>query len=150
MTDWKENIRQKGLKLVATNGCFDILHAGHVQYLENAKKEGDILLVGLDSDESVRSIKGPSRPVNRQEDRATVLAGLESVDAVCIFEGIGAMGFLQKVLPDVYVKGGDYTLETIVQSERKFMESNGIKIVLSPGVPGLSTTATLLKLNKNQ
>ena len=143
---WREGVRERGLKLAVTNGCFDILHAGHVVYLENARKEADLLLVGVDSDASVRAIKGPGRPVNTQENRARVLAALESVDAVCIFEGIGAMGFLQEVMPDVYVKGGDYTLETIVQEERRFMESAGIRIVLPPGVPGLSTTSTLEKL----
>lgn len=145
---WREEVRKKGLKLAVTNGCFDILHAGHVTYLEGARREADLLLVGVDSDESVRAIKGPQRPVNSQENRARVLAGLESVSAVCIFEGIGALGFLKEVMPDVYVKGGDYTLETIVQVERRFMEAHGIKIVLPPGIPGLSTTQTLKKLSQ--
>lgn len=146
---WREAVRQKGLSLAVTNGCFDILHAGHVLYLERARKEADLLLVGVDSDASVRAIKGPERPVNSQENRALVVAGLASVDAVSVFEGVGALSFLKGVMPDVYVKGGDYTLETIVQEERRFMEASGIRIVLSPGVAGISTTKILNKLNQN-
>lgn len=131
---------------MVTNGCFDILHAGHVTYLEGARAEGDLLLVGVDSDESVRAIKGAGRPVNSEENRARVIAGLEAVGAVCIFRGVGAMEFLKTVLPDVYVKGGDYTIDTIVQEERRFMESKGIRIVLPGGVPGLSTTKIIQQI----
>ena len=147
--EWRETLHKTGRKLALTNGCFDILHAGHVLYLERARQEADFLLVGLDSDISVRALKGEGRPVNSQRERALVLAGLESVSAVCIFEGIGALGFLKEVMPDVYVKGGDYTLETIVQEERRFMESAGIRIVLPPGAPGLSTTRILEKIHRN-
>ncbi|NCC62910.1 MAG: ADP-heptose synthase [Verrucomicrobiae bacterium] len=143
---WRARVRSEGRSLAVTNGCFDIIHSGHVIYLENARKEADLLLVGVDSDLSVRAIKGPGRPVNAQEDRARVLAAMEAVSAVCIFEGVGAMDFLKKVMPDVYVKGGDYTLETLVPEERAFMEKSHIRIVLSPGVQGKSTTGVIEKL----
>jgi rfaE bifunctional protein nucleotidyltransferase chain/domain len=131
-----------------TNGCFDLLHAGHVRYLENARNHGDVLLVGLNSDASVRELKGPSRPVNNQEDRALVVAALESVDRVCIFQDREATRFLAESQPDIYIKGGDYTLETLNQDERKTVERAGGKIVIVPVVPGKSTTALLERLAK--
>jgi rfaE bifunctional protein nucleotidyltransferase chain/domain len=143
---WRERVRASGRRLVVTNGCFDLLHRGHVSYLEAAREHGDLLLVGLNSDASVRLLKGPDRPVNREEDRAAVLAALASVDAVCIFAEKSATRFIQAAQPDVYVKGGDYTLETLNQEERKVVESSGGKIVVLPLVPGQSTTALLKKL----
>jgi rfaE bifunctional protein nucleotidyltransferase chain/domain len=142
---WREEVRARGQKLVVTNGCFDILHTGHVVYLENARTEADLLLVGVDSDASVRSLKGPSRPVNGQEDRARLVAALEAVSAVCIFEGIGALGFLRRVKPDVYVKGGDYKLETLLAEEREFLQESNTRIVFSPMVAGKSTTGLIKK-----
>lgn len=140
---WREELRSLGRNLVVTNGCFDILHAGHVTYLHAARQEGDVLLIGLNSDASVRSIKGDGRPINCEADRATVLAGLAAVDAVTVFAEADALRLLGQVKPDVYVKGGDYTLETINQPERHLVEEQGGRIVILPGVEGRSTTAIL-------
>ena len=139
-------MRARGETLVVTNGCFDLLHLGHVTYLEAARNQGSLLLVGLNSDESERQLKGPLRPVMPQEDRAGVLAALESVDAVCIFNERTAMRFLAAAQPDVYVKGGDYSLETLNQDERRTVEAAGGRIVVLPLVPGRSTTAVLEKI----
>jgi len=143
---WRANARASGRKLVVTNGCFDILHLGHVTYLESARNQGDTLLVGLNSDASVRELKGPPRPVNSEADRAAVLAALACVDAVCIFAEKAATRFLEAVQPDIYVKGGDYTLDTVNQEERRLVEQAGGKIVILPLVPGKSTTALLQKI----
>ena len=145
---WREALRAKGRKLVVTNGCFDLLHRGHVTYLESARAEGDALLVGVNSDASVSELKGPQRPVNCETDRAAVLAALESVDGVCIFTDRTAMRFLSTVKPDVYTKGGDYTIDTINQEERRLVEQLGGKVVVLPVVPGKSTTALLEKISK--
>lgn len=128
-----------------TNGCFDLLHLGHVTYLETARNLGDMLLVGVNSDAAVRGLKGEGRPVNSEDDRAFVLAALESVNAVCIFPDVRATNFLAAAKPDIYVKGGDYTLETLDQSERRTVEGAGGKIHLIPFVPGKSTTGLLKK-----
>lgn len=136
-------MRAAGKRLVVTNGCFDLLHAGHVSYLEKARALGDSLLIGLNGDESVGQLKGPGRPVNTEQDRAVVLAALESVSAVCIFAERSANRFLGLAQPDIYVKGGDYTVETIPQDERRTVEQAGGKIVFLPFVPGRSTTALL-------
>jgi rfaE bifunctional protein nucleotidyltransferase chain/domain len=145
---WRAALRARGQKLVVTNGCFDVLHAGHVAYLETARSYGDALLVGLNSDASTRQLKGPSRPVNPQEDRARVLAALECVSAVCIFEEKTATRFLAAAQPDIYVKGGDYTLETLNPDERRAVEAAGGKIIIIPFVPGKSTTALLEKISR--
>ena len=145
---WRDNLRNAGKKLVVTNGCFDILHAGHVAYLENARNHGDALLVGITSDSGTRELKGPNRPVNVEEDRAAVLAALQSVDGVFIFPETTAVNFLTQVKPDLYVKGGDYTIDTINQEERRLIEKMGGKILIIPGVPGRSTTAMLEKISK--
>lgn len=141
-------MRASGRKLVVTNGCFDILHLGHITYLENARKHGDALLVGVNGDDGVRSLKGPSRPVNNEWDRACVIAALESVSGCCVFPDATATNFLTFAQPDIYVKGGDYTLETLNQDERRAVESNGGKIVLIPFVPGKSTTSLLEKISR--
>lgn len=143
---WREKIRAQGRKLVVTNGCFDLLHVGHVTYLENARNFGDALLLGVNSDAAVRNLKGPSRPVNSESDRAAVLAALQSVDGVCIFADPTATKFLTAAKPDIYVKGGDYTLETLNPDERRAVESAGGKIYLVPFVPGKSTTGLLAKI----
>jgi rfaE bifunctional protein nucleotidyltransferase chain/domain len=140
---WREGLRAAGRSLVVTNGCFDILHAGHVTYLNAARNEGDALLIGLNADASVSRIKGPSRPINCESDRATVLSGLASVDAVTVFAEDDAMALLEVARPDVYVKGGDYTIDTINQPERRLVESQGGRIVILPVVEGRSTTAIL-------
>ena len=139
-------MRARGKRLVATNGCFDLLHVGHVTYLERARLQGDALLVGLNGDVSVRQLKGPDRPVTPEEDRAAVLAALESVDGVCVFADTRATEFLAAAQPDIYVKGGDYTLETLDQNERRAVEQGGGRIVIIPFVPGKSTTALLKKI----
>ncbi|HEY3856566.1 MAG TPA: adenylyltransferase/cytidyltransferase family protein [Verrucomicrobiae bacterium] len=145
---WRENLRRTGLKLVVTNGCFDVLHLGHVTYLQQARDQGDALLIGVTSDAGVQALKGPGRPLNSQFDRAGVLAALESVDAVYIFAEVDARSFLEAVKPDVYAKGGDYTLDTINQDERRMLEKMGVQIVLLGAVPGKSTTALIGKINK--
>ena len=145
LSKWRQQFRGKK-QLVVTNGCFDLLHLGHVTYLENARNHGDMLLVGVNSDAAVRGLKGEGRPVNSESDRAAVLAALESVDAVCIFPDVRATNFLAAAQPDIYAKGGDYTLETLDQTERRTVEQAGGKIVLIPFVPGKSTTGLLKKL----
>lgn len=145
---WRETMRAQGRRLVVTNGCFDILHAGHVTYLAAARALGDALLVGLNSDASVRTLKGPGRPVNPEQDRATVLAALAAVDGVCLFEEMDALRLLAEVKPDIYAKGGDYTIDTINQPERRLVEGFGGKVVILPGVPGRSTTNVLAKIAK--
>jgi D-glycero-beta-D-manno-heptose 1-phosphate adenylyltransferase len=146
LPDWREKLRAQGRKLVVTNGCFDLLHRGHVAYLESARALGDALLVGVNSDASVRELKGPARPVNHEADRAFVLAALESVDGVCVFTDRTAMRFLRLVRPDVYAKGGDYTIDTINQEERRLVEELGGRVAILPGVPGKSTTALLARI----
>lgn len=141
-------MRKQRRRLVATNGCFDILHLGHVTYLEAARKEGDALLVAVNSDASVSAIKGPNRPVNNEQDRAAVLSALASVDAVLVFYEPDAMRMLAEVKPDIYAKGGDYTIDTINQDERRLVESQGGKVVVLGGVPGKSTTGLLEKMSR--
>ena len=148
LPEWRVSIRASGRKLVVTNGCFDILHLGHVTYLENARNYGDVLLIGVNSDAAVRGLKGAGRPVNSETDRASVLAALQSVDGVCIFTDPAATKFLAAAQPDIYVKGGDYTLDTLNQDERRAVEAAGGKIVLVPFVPGKSTTGLLEKISK--
>jgi rfaE bifunctional protein nucleotidyltransferase chain/domain len=131
---------------VVTNGCFDLLHVGHVTYLAGARALGDALLVGLNSDASVRELKGPARPLNPEADRALVLAALTMVDAVSLFPERSAAHFLERAQPDIYVKGGDYTLDTINPGERRIVESAGGSIVFLPLVPGRSTSALLAKI----
>ena len=145
---WREAMRTQGKRLVVTNGCFDILHAGHVTYLAAARALGDALLVGLNSDASVRALKGAGRPVNPEQDRATVLAARAAVDGVSLFEEMDALRLLAEVKPDIYAKGGDYTIDTINQPERRLVEGAGGKVVILPGVPGRSTTNVLAKIAK--
>ncbi len=145
---WRAALRSDGRKLVVTNGCFDLLHVGHVTYLESARSYGDALLIGLNSDSSTRQLKGEGRPVNAEADRALVLAALESVSGVCIFEEKSATRFLAGAQPDVYVKGGDYTVDTLNPDERRAVESTGGQIVIIPFVPGKSTTALLEKISR--
>ena len=148
LPSWRAARRAAGKKLAVTNGCFDILHLGHVTYLEAARNSGDALLVGLNGDDAVRGLKGAGRPVNSETDRAAVLAALASVDGVCVFSEKTAVKFLSAAKPDIYVKGGDYTLDTLNQDERRAVESAGGKIVILPFVPGKSTTALLEKISR--
>lgn len=135
-----------GQRLVFTNGCFDLLHAGHVRYLQQARSLGDALVVGLNSDRSVRELKGEGRPVNTQDDRAEVLAALGCVDYVVIFDGKRATDLLCVVRPHVYAKGGDYTPDSLDEGERAALEAAGSEIRILPLVPGRSTSATLERL----
>jgi rfaE bifunctional protein nucleotidyltransferase chain/domain len=148
LPEWRNQFRASGKKLVVTNGCFDILHLGHVTYLETARNFGDALLVGINSDAAVRGLKGAGRPVNSESDRAEVLAAFESVNGVCIFTDKTATKFLTAAQPDIYVKGGDYTLDTLNQDERRAVENSGGKIVIVPFVPGKSTTSLLEKISR--
>jgi rfaE bifunctional protein nucleotidyltransferase chain/domain len=148
LPEWRAAFRVNGKKLVVTNGCFDILHLGHVTYLESARRLGDALLVGVNGDAATRQLKGAGRPVNLETDRAAVLAALASVDGVCIFTEPTAVKFLAAARPDVYVKGGDYTLDTLNQAERQTVEQAGGKIMIIPLVAGKSTTALLEKISR--
>jgi len=148
LPEWRAAMRARGKRLVVTNGCFDVLHLGHVTYLETARQQGEALLIGVNGDEAVRQLKGPGRPVTPEADRAAVLAALESVDGVCIFAESTATRFLAAAQPDVYVKGGDYTLATLNQDERRAVEQAGGRIVIIPFVPGRSTTALLKKISR--
>jgi rfaE bifunctional protein nucleotidyltransferase chain/domain len=137
-----------GRKLVFTNGVFDILHAGHVQYLQQAKDLGDILVVALNSDESVRMLnKAPDRPINHLEDRMTVIAALRCVDYVLSFSEKTPESLIEKLKPDIHVKGGDYTPEQL--PETKIVRSYGGEIIILPFLTGRSTTSVLEKI-KNQ
>ena len=138
--------RAKGKTVVFTNGCFDILHAGHVRYLSEAKKLGDILVVGLNSDDSVRRLKGEGRPVNPAVDRAEVLAGLRAVDHVAVFGEATAEELIRRLQPDIYVKGGDYSLERLPESV--IVASYGGRTVLVPLVEGRSTTNVIRRLQQ--
>ena len=147
LPEWREKLREANQRLVVTNGCFDLLHAGHVTYLEQSAMQGDVLLVGCNGDYSVRQLKGSGRPVNEEKDRALVLAALESVGAVVVFHEKKAVNFLRLAKPDVYVKGGDYTLETMVSDERQVIEESGGEIVFIPFVSGKSTTSIINRMN---
>ena len=146
LSAWRADQRRRRKTVVVTNGCFDLLHAGHVTCLEAARRQGDLLLVGLNSDASVRQLKGPGRPVNSEQNRALVLAALESVGAVCIFNDLRATSFLELAQPDVYVKGGDFTVEELPVDERRVVEAVGGRVLIMPHVPGLSTTNLLRNL----
>lgn len=144
LTNLAETIRAAGKTLVFTNGCFDILHAGHVRYLNAARNLGGCLIVGLNSDESVRMLKGPSRPVNSQEDRAEVLAALASVDYVVIFSERTAQELVKEIKPDIYVKGGDYCISDL--PEAKLVSQYGGEIILVPEVVGRSSSNIIKKI----
>ncbi|MES2479242.1 MAG: D-glycero-beta-D-manno-heptose 1-phosphate adenylyltransferase [Bacteroidota bacterium] len=136
----------KGRKIVFTNGCFDILHHGHIDILAKAADEGNILVIGLNTDSSVKRLKGNERPVNNEGDRALLLASLLCVDAVCLFEEDTPLSIIKAINPDVLVKGGDYTKETIVGAAE--VEANGGKVVIVPFVSGYSTTDTLRQIKQ--
>lgn len=150
LRSWRRQLRLEGRKLVVTNGVFDIIHCGHVKYLQEAAALGDVLLVCVNDDNGVRELKGDSRPINPQEARAAVLAGLGAVGAVTIFPGRQAILALEAAEPDVYVKGGDYTLETLDQDELKILQRAGADIHFIPFVGNFSTTNTIRKLRGDQ
>jgi rfaE bifunctional protein nucleotidyltransferase chain/domain len=141
-------LRSESQRVVATNGCFDILHVGHVRYLTAARKLGDDLVVGLNGDDSVRQLKGEGRPVNREQDRAEVLAALESVDYVTIFPENRATNFLRAAAPAVYAKGGDYTADTLDPGERAVLDEFGSRIEIIPFEKGYSTSELLTRIGQ--
>jgi rfaE bifunctional protein nucleotidyltransferase chain/domain len=141
-------LRAAGRKLVATNGCFDLLHVGHVRYLQAARRLGDVLAVGLNGDRSVRELKGNGRPINNEEDRAEVLAALECVDFVTIFPETRATQFILAGQPAIYAKGGDYTAETLNAEERAALQEVGAEICIIPFEKGYSTSVLLEQLRK--
>lgn len=143
-----KKVRAAGKKIAWTNGCFDIIHVGHVDYLEQSKSYADLLVVGLNSDVSVKKLKGELRPIFSQADRARVLAAIEPVDYIVIFDETSPIEYIRALQPDFYIKGGDYTIDTIDQQERRTVEAYGGRIVLLPMVPGVSTSVVVEKIKQ--
>jgi len=143
---FRAELRKQRRKVVATNGCFDLLHVGHLRYLAEAKAFGDFLWVGLNGDASVRELKGPGRPLVPEADRAELLTAWRMVDAVTIFPEVRATFFLRSVRPDIYVKGGDYTVESLNPEEAAALEACGAKVEIVKLVPGKSTTDLVKKM----
>ena len=143
-----DSLRAQGRKLVLTNGCFDLLHTGHVRYLQAARALGDALVVAINGDDSVRALKGEGRPLNTERDRAEVVAALECVDHVVIFPEVRVTRLLEKVRPAIYVKGGDYTSATLHPEERAALEKIGAEIRILPFEPGYSTSRLIERMKK--
>ena len=143
----RECLRAAGQKLVFTNGVFDILHVGHVRYLEQARTLGDVLLVAINSDAAVRELKGEGRPLMNQDERAEILAALRTVDYVTIFDDISPRAMIARLLPDVLVKGGDYALDEI--HGREEVEAAGGRVVSLPFVKGASSSRIIEKMRKS-
>jgi D-beta-D-heptose 7-phosphate kinase/D-beta-D-heptose 1-phosphate adenosyltransferase len=142
----RDRLRAAGKRLVFTNGVFDLLHVGHVRYLSQARALGDALVVAINSDRSVRALKGPERPVFDQDERAEILAALRDVDYVVVFDDISPRAVIKRLLPDVLVKGGDYQLDEI--HGREEVEAAGGKVISLPFVDGASTTSVLEKMKR--
>jgi D-beta-D-heptose 7-phosphate kinase/D-beta-D-heptose 1-phosphate adenosyltransferase len=136
--------KKENQKIVFTNGCFDLIHRGHVFYLNEAKKLGDFLIVALNSDQSVQRLKGPSRPIQLEEDRMYIMAGLECVDAVVLFHEDTPLSLIKSILPDVLVKGGDYTTENIVGAQEVLQNGGAVKTISF--VDGKSTSNIVKKM----
>ncbi len=145
--DYRQALERLGKKLVFTSGCFDLLHVGHVRYLHDARELGDALCIAMNSDASVRGLKGPDRPINNESDRAEVLLGLSSVDVVVVFDEERTTNLINTIKPHIFAKGGDYTVETLNPEERAALQQVGCQIEILPEVKGKSTTATLAKLH---
>lgn len=143
----RQRLREKGLKLTLTNGCFDLLHPGHVYFLQEAAKLGDALWIALNSSQSVKALKGPSRPIMDDAQRAYMLAALECVDGVFLFETPRLDKEITALTPDFYAKAGDYSLETLDASEREALLSAGTRIHFKPFLPGFSTTQFIQKIH---
>jgi D-glycero-beta-D-manno-heptose 1-phosphate adenylyltransferase len=141
-----DKLKKEGKKIVFTNGCFDILHVGHMRYLEEAKSFGDYLFVGVNSDESVRRLKGPTRPINNEQDRAELLAGLKSVDYTVVFTEDTPVELIEELKPSIHIKGGDYKKEDL--PETKVVESYGGEVYIVSLVEGKSTTNVVKKIQK--
>jgi D-glycero-beta-D-manno-heptose 1-phosphate adenylyltransferase len=143
---WRDSLGSR--TLVMTNGVFDLLHPGHVDVLLAARREGDVLLVALNTDSSVQRLKGPTRPIRPEADRAYVLAALEAVDGVVLFEQDTPLDLIRRIEPDVLVKGGDYTEDTVVGASE--IRARGGRVVIVPLTPGHSTTAIVKKLRASR
>lgn len=143
-----EKLRAQGKRLVLTNGCFDLLHPGHVRYLQAARAQGDTLAVAINGDESVRALKGEGRPLNCEADRAEVVAALGCVDHVVAFPEVRATRLLEEVRPSIYVKGGDYTRATLHPEEQAALEKVGAEIRILPFEPGHSTSGLIERMKK--
>jgi rfaE bifunctional protein nucleotidyltransferase chain/domain len=141
-----DQIRQAGQKLVLTNGCFDLLHLGHVRYLQEARRLGDFLVVAINGDQSVRALKGEGRPLNGEDDRAEVLAALECVDYITIFAEPRVTAVIEALQPTIYVKGGDFTPETLDAGEVGALKKVGAEIRTLALVPGKSTSAIIARM----
>ena len=146
LADFVSKLHKSGKTIVATNGCFDILHVGHVKYLQKTKTFADYSIVLLNSDKSVKSIKGPTRPINNEQDRAEILCALSCVDYVVLFDENSPRNLLDEIKPDVYTKGADYTMETLPEAD--IMQKNNIRVEFISFVEGKSTTGTIEKINK--
>ena len=142
---YRDLLADEGQRVVFTNGCFDLLHVGHVRYLQAARALGEALIVAVNGDASVRALKGPTRPINTEHDRAEVLAALGCVDYVVIFDAPRVTELVHAIRPQVYAKGGDYTVEQLNAEERWALGEVGADIHILPLVPGKSTTAMLEK-----
>ncbi len=138
--DWRDNLKRKGQRLAATNGCFDILHTGHINHLQAARNAADALIVGINSDRSVKELKGPTRPIQNENDRAAIIAALQSVDGVYIFDELRATKFLELTQPDLYVKGGDYSIEELPEEERQLISKIGAELKVLGLVSGKSSS----------
>ena len=144
LKDKIDQLRKEGKKIVFTNGCFDILHVGHTRYLREAKRSGDILILALNSDESVRTLKGDKRPLIPEAERADVVASLESVDFVTIFHELTPLALIEFLKPDVLIKGGDWEEENVVG--RESLKRWGGRVVIIPEIKGSSTTNIIEKI----
>ena len=141
-----EGLKKKGNKIVFTNGCFDLLHLGHIRYLRKAKRLGDILIVGLNSDNSVRSLKGKARPLVREKDRTEVLSALEVVDYIVVFNELTPKNLIGSIIPHILVKGGDWKREEVVGGDT--VEAHDGEVVIIPEVKGYSTSALIKKIQR--
>lgn len=146
VAEFVAKLHKSGKTVVATNGCFDILHVGHVRYLQKTKSFADYSIILLNSDKSVRSIKGPTRPINNEQDRAEILCALSCVDYVVMFDEDSPALLLDEIKPDVYTKGADYTMETLPEAD--IMRKNSTKVEFITFVEGKSTTNTINKINE--
>lgn len=144
--EWRADLDSLSRPLVVTNGCFDLLHPGHVFFLEKARGLGKTLLVGVTGDEAIRTLKGPGRPAMPARDRLMLLSSLEAVSKVCLFAEVDALAFLGAARPDIYVKGGDYTIDTINQAERRLLEQQGAKIEILPRFELQSSSAIFRRI----
>ena len=143
---WRDGLRRKSRRVVLTNGVFDLLHTGHLYFLKQARERGDALVVALNADASVRALKGPSRPVQTEEQRAYALGALECVDAITIFAEPRLTAEIRALRPDVYCKAGDYTLEKLNPEERAALTEAGARIEFLPFLPGFSTTNLIARI----